>query len=303
MADLKSVQYSQMGEAVLPGAKRAGKDISGLVKFDAKNPPDPEKEKEWIVFKLVTNTNQGGVYLSSVDDVVNPKTGKVERIRLLNGVDTIWLKEQKDITKEYADKNLREIAFPRGVKLRRVKKIDNTLIEFLRICNANVGNVNRIGSSRFEIYEYDFAAAEKDAFEFESFQFEMETIARTAKLDQMRKHAAFLGIRLVNNETGEPKTEDGIRREYARYAKQNPNYFKQTLNTDQIEVSWLVRKAIGDSLIDIGREPGKIFWAKGGGMIGVYPQTENAQDYLTNLALTNNEEGRRFKEQLKQVVT
>lgn len=301
MADLKSVQFSQMGEAVLPGAKRAGKDISGLVTFDSKNPP--KADKEWTVFKLVTNTNKGGVYLPSVDDVINPATGKVERIRLLTGVDTIWLKEQKDITKEYADKNLREIAFPRGVKLRRVKNVDHTMIEFLRICNANVGNINRIGNSRFEIYEYDFAAAEKEAFELESLQFEMETLARGAKPEAMKKHAAFLGIRLTNNETGEPKTEDGIRREYARYAKQNPAYFKQTLNSDQIEISWLVRKAIGDSLIDIGREPGKIFWAKGGGMICVYSQTENAQDYLTNLANTNTEEGRRFKEQLKQVVT
>lgn len=300
MANLSDVQFSQQGEAQVAAAKRQGKDVSGLVKFDPKKPP--KENNEWVIFKLVTNTNKGGVYLPHIDDVINPATGRVERIRLLTGVDTIWLKEQKDITKEYAERNAREIPFPRGVKIRRVKSVDHTMIEFLRICNANIGNVARIGSSRFEIYEYDFAAAEKDAFELESFQFEMETMARQAKLAEMKKHAAFLGIRLIND-LGEPKSEDGIRREYARYAKSNPAYFKQTIKSEQIEISWLVRKAISESLIEVGREPGKIFWANGGGMIGAYPQTDNAQDYLTNLAMTNNEEGRNFKEQLKKVGT
>lgn len=302
MATLKDVNYSLTGEHQAQSARRGGKDISGLVKFDPKKPPKPEDDNEWVIFKLVTNTNKGGVYLPSVDDVHNPATGRTERIRLLSGVDSIWLKDQKDVPKEYADKNLREIAFPRGVKIRRVRKTDRTMIEFMRMCNANVGNVGRIGNSRFEIYEYDFAAAEKDAFELESFQFEMETIARTAKFADMKKHAAFLGVRLIND-LGEAKTEDGVRKEYARYAKANPAYFKQTLKSEEIEISWLVRKAIADNLIDIGREMGKAFWANGGGMIGVYPQTENAQQYLTNLAMTNSEEGRTFKEQLKKVAT
>jgi len=69
-----------------------------------------------------------------------------------------------------------------------------------------------------------------------------------------------------------------------------------------VELSWMVRKALSEGFIDVGREMGKAFWAKGGGMIGVYPQTQNAQDYLTDLANTNTEDGVRFKEQLKQFV-
>lgn len=301
MSSIKDVQFSQQGEAQLPGAKRPGKDISGLVEYDPKNPK--KSEKEWVIFKLVNNSSKGGVYLSSVDDVVNPATGRVERIRLLSGVDTIWLKEQKDVTPEYARKNLREIKFPRGVKIRRVNSADATMIEFLRITNANVGNLSRIGGSRFEIFEYDSSAAEKEAFIREELEYQMETLARNAKPAEMKKHAAFLGIRLVT-ELGELKSDDGIRREYARYAKSNPTYFKQTHgNTEQIEISWLIKKAIGETLIEIGREPGKIYWANGGGMIGVYPQTQNPQDYLNDLAMTNTKEGQQFKEQLKKIVT
>ncbi len=302
MSDLKSIQFSINGEAVGAAAKRAGKDISGLVPFDSKNPPDPEKQKEWTIFKLVTTSNKGGCYLSSVDDVIHPTKGTVERIRLLSGVSTIWQSEQKDLQKEFVERNLREIKFPRGTKILRVKNIDKTMIDFLRITNANVGNLNRIAGARFEIYEYDSAMAEKEAFEKEDFEIQMIMLAKEAKSTDMRKHAAFLGIRM-NTDLGEPKTDDGVRREYVIAAKRNPAYFKQTISTPQIEMSWLVKKAIGESLIEIGREPGKIYWANGGGMIAVYPQTENPQDYLTNLAMTNNEEGIRFKEQLQKVTT
>ena len=300
MATIRDVQFSQQGETQGAAATRKGRDISGMVTFDPKNPPT--RENEWVVFKLVTNTNKGGVYLPHIDDVINPATGQIERVRLLTGVNSIWLKDQKDVTKEYADRNAREIAFPRGVKIRRVKSIDKTMIEYLRICNANVGNVNRIAGARFEIYEYDFAAAERDAFEREDFELEMAMAAKAEPLASMKKHAAFLGIRLIT-EFGEQKSEDGIRKEYVRYAKSNPDYFKKTLKSEQIEISYLVRTAISDSLIEIGREPGKIYWSNGGGMIGAYPQGDNPIDYLTNLALTNNEEGRLFKEQLKKVGT
>lgn len=299
MATLKDIKFS-LGETPQSSAEKKATDISGLVEFDPKNPP--KEDKEWVIFKLVENSKKGGVYLSNVDDVVNPKTGKVERIRLLSGVDTIWQKEQKDLTPEFIRKNMREIAFPRGIKIRRVRKTDSTLIEFLRYTNANIGNKGRIGATRFPIYEYDPAAAEKEAYEKESFELEMALEAKQEKFEQMKEHAAFLGIRLIND-IGEPKGEDGLRKDYVMYAKRNPHYFKQTRGSQQVKTSWLVRKAIAEGLIDIGREPGKAFWAKNGGMIGAIPQTSNPQEYLTDLAMMATEEGKTFKEQLQKIVT
>lgn len=309
MSTLKDVQYSQQGEPLT--RQRISKDISkiaGIVKY----PKDKDgkiiypKEKEWYLFKLVDNNRSGGVYIPNIDDVVNPETitkenpkGKVERARILSGVNSIWVKDQKDLTPEYIRQNGRSIEFPRGHKMLRIAAHDETMLYYARVCNSNVGNPNRVRSSRFEFYEYDFAAAETEAFERENFELEMALIAKQEKVEQMKKHAAFLGIRMTND-IGEKKTDDGIRREYVMAAKRNPDHFQKTRNTPQIEISWLVRKAISETLIDIGREPQKIFWSNGGGMIGVYPQGETPQDYLTNLAMTNSEEGIRFKEQLKQ---
>lgn len=302
MASIKDVQYSINGEPLQKS--KLGKDFRGLVTY----PKDKSGKvvyptgKDWYLFKLVDSNKQGGVRLSNTDDVKNPATGRVERIRLLSGVDTIWQKEQKDVTKEYAQINWVELRFFRNQKMLRVSKDNPTMLEYLRVTNSNIGNPDRIRGTRHEFYEYDSAIAEKEQFEREEFELEMAIIAKNAKVPEMKKHAAFLGIRMIND-VGEPKGDDGVRREYVMYAKRNPDYFKLTMNTEEIEISWQVRKCISESLIEIGREPGKIFWANGGGMICAIPQGDNAQTYLTNLAMTNSKEGTLFKEQLKQVAT
>ncbi len=78
-------------------------------------------------------THGGGldspVHVPGIDDVINPQTGKMERVRLLSGVDTIWLKEQKDVTPEYARNNLRSLSFLRGTKILRIPEWDTTALE------------------------------------------------------------------------------------------------------------------------------------------------------------------------------
>lgn len=299
MADLQSVNFSMTGEQ-RTATDKAGKNIEGLVQFD---PSEKQKKEdpEWVIFKLVDSNRKGGVYIPATDDVYNPETKSTERIRLLAGVNSIWLKDQKNVTEEYAKKNLRNIEFPRGIKIRRVSKIDKTLLEFMRACNSNIGNKLRIGSSRFEFYEYDSAAAEKESLAREAAELDAVLEAKQAKAEDMMKHARFLGLRL-NDDLGISKGEDGIRKEYMVYAKRNSAYFMQTKGKPIVEVSYLVSKAIEGGLIDIGREPGRIFWAKDGGMITAMPQGENAQTYLTNLAMTNTQEGIDFKKQLETLV-
>lgn len=297
MATLNDVNYALRGESQT-AVQKLSKDTSGIVVYkEGQELP----KKDWYIFKLVDNSKKGGIYIPNVDDVVNPKTGEVERIRLLSGVNTIWQKEQKDLTPEYIRQNMRSIEFPRGVKIRRIPSYDKTLLEFMRVSNFNVGNPKRIPTAKFEFFEFDPALAEKEAYKKEMFEFEMATLANKEPVESMKKHAAFLGIHL-KTEFG-LKTDEGIRQEYVVYAKRNPEYFQKTKGKPQVEVAWLVKRAIAESLIDINREPGRIFWAKDGGLIGAYPQTENPEKYLIDLAMTNTEEGQLFKSQLEKIVT
>jgi hypothetical protein len=303
MANLQDVNYSMHGEQKNSQEKPVDK-LSGSIKyaFNGNGEITNVPEKEWYVFKLLDNTKKGGVYIPNIDDVWNPKTKQVERIRLLAGVPSIWVKDQEKLTPEYIKQNGISLQFHRGQKMMRIAAHNTTALEFCRLTNSNVGNPKRVKNSRFEFFEYDFAAAETEAFEKETFELEMAILAKEEKVDAMKKHAAFLGIRLISD-LGETKSPDGIRREYVMYAKRNPKYFKETRNTPQIEITWLVKKAISETLIDIGREPGKIFWSKGGGMICVCPQSIKPEQYLVELAMTNNEEGKLFKEQLQKAIT
>jgi hypothetical protein len=255
---------------------------------------------KYHIFKLVNNTRQGGVHVPGIDDVINPATGKVERVRLLAGVDTIWVKEQKDLTPEYIKNNQRSLQFIRGSKILRIPDYDHTALEFARITKHNIGSPSNKTGSNFEFYEYNPAKEQEEALRREELEIEMAILAKGMPLEKMRKHAAFLGLRLIDD-LGIPKTEDGIRREYMVYAKRNPAYFQKTADSKEVELAWLVKRAILDSKIEIGREPGKIYWANGGGLIGVVPRTENPERYLVNLALTNSEEGAAFKDQLQKI--
>ena len=296
MAKLSDVQYSLQGEN--PGVPQHQQKHSEVL-----HPVYESNQNTGVkyhIFKLVSNTRKGGVHVPGIDDVINPATGKMERVRLLSGVDTIWLKEQKDVTPEYAKNNLRSLSFLRGTKILRIPEWDTTALEFARITRHNIGSPSNKTGSHFEFYEYNPAREQEEMLKREELEIEMAILAKGMDAEKMRKHAAFLGLRLIDD-LGMPKTDDGIRREYIVYAKRQPEYFQRTVDSREVEYAWLIKRAIIDGKIEIGREPGRVYWANGGGLIGSYAKSENPEKYLLNLALTNSEEGRIFKERLQQL--
>lgn len=298
MAKLSDVQFSLSGEdAAVPQHRQ---------KHSAP-PPAPVYERpandtgvKYHVFKLVSNTRKGGVHVPGIDDVINPATGKMERIRLLSGVDTIWMKEQKDVTPEYANNNRRSLSFVRGTKILRIPEWDHTALEFARLTRHNIGSPSNKTGSHFEFYEYNPAKEQEEMLKREELEIEMAILAKGMEASKMRKHAAFLGLRLIDD-LGMAKTDDGIRREYIIYAKRYPDYFQKTVDSREVEYAWLIKRAISEAKIEVGREQGRVHWSNGGGLIGSYAKTENPEQYLLNLALTNTEEGRIFKERLQQL--
>jgi hypothetical protein len=293
MAKLSDVQFSLSGE-------QKNTEALSLGEQEIVTELRQERGIRYHIFKLLTNTRKGGVHVPGIDDVINPATGKMERIRLLSGVDTIWVKEQKDITPEYVRNNMRSLSFVRGTKILRIPEWDTTALEFARITRHNVGSSSNKTGSHFEFYEYDPAREQEEMFKREAMELEMAILAKEMPAEKMRKHAAFLGIRLIDD-LGLPKTDDGLRREYMIYAKRNPDYFQKTKDSKEIDIMWMIKRGILDSKIEIGREPGKIYWSNGGGLIGVMSKQDTPEKYLLNLALTNTQEGEAFRDQLKKI--
>lgn len=258
-----------------------------------------QQVEKYIIFKLVDNTKQGGVHLPNEDDIVNPKTGKVERIRLLLGIDTIWMKEQKDLSPEYIKLNRRTLSFFRGAKILRVNETDASALEFLRICRWNIGSKGKTGS-RFEFFEYNPAKQEEEALKKEMLEIEMAIQASKEPEQSMRKHAFFLGVQMFDD-FGNPKSEEGIRSAYILKAKRDPARFKKTLGSKEVEVSYLVKKAISENLIDLGGHSGNVTWGAGGFICRI-PVGRDTNEYLVELALnTTSDDGKRFLSQLRDV--
>lgn len=256
-------------------------------------------ESERVIFKLANHKGTGRVWIEPIDDnVLNEKTKKRERMCLIRGAASIWSSEQKDLDKEYIAKNRRSILFEDNrCVLNKIK--DAAAIEFLRNSKHNVGNKNRPEGSKFEIYEWNPAAQEAEAFRKELLEIEVMQLAMEQPIDKVKKHGLYLGIRqFVTDELGEARTEKGLRALYVMQAKRNPETFKSTLNSKEVEINYLVKKAILDSKIDLGGSTGTIKWANGG-FICKLPKTRGAMEYLVELALLPNEEGKQFLGELE----
>lgn len=300
MARLKDVKFSLEGESQVPESTLHQEEIIRHAINDAPKP----MEIKYHIFKLVDSNKKGGTYIPNIDDIINPETGREERARLLVGVNSIWIKDQKHLDADYVRQNAKSLSFPRGQKILRIPDWDTAALQFARLCRHNIGSPNRKSGSKFEFFEYDPAKQAKEALERESLEIDMAIIARELDELSLKKYFSFLKLPL-HDEIGELKTVDLLRKELMLYAKRNPKQFQELVNnrSKEVEISYLVKKAILASKIDIGSQPGRAFWGNGGGLIGIIPPNRLPYDYLTELALTNTEEGRTFQKQLKESIT
>ena len=252
---------------------------------------------QFVIFKLKGNQKKG-VYIDGTDDVLNPKTGKAERIRLLTGISSIWMSDQKDVDKEYIRNNRRSLEFK--ARICRINKMDTAALEFARMCNSNLEVKNRLRAPRFEFFEYDPAKQAEESLKKEMLELEMAIKAKEMDSDTLKKYASFIGVHLVN-ELAQVKPESALRQEVMLYAKKNSTVFQAMVdNVQEIEIHWQIKSAIISNQIDIAKQPGSAYWGSGG-FITKMASKMNPVKQLTELAMTNTTEGREFLSKLKSI--
>ncbi len=292
--DLKSVALSQ--QTVKDKDKdKVNSEMASIAREEAKSSttePEAKSTTEgYKIYKLASNKRKGRINIDGIDDnVLNPTTKKR---------DSIWSSDLKETIrdKDFLNANRRSLQFERGIL--RIPKWDTRAIEFADHCKHNIGSKDRKAGSKFEFYEYDPAKQQKAALARE--QFEIQTMLKANEVPEadMRKHASFLGIVFVD-ELGEPKTTEGIRTEYIIAAKRDPKRFSETLSSKEVDVSYLIKRAIIDNKIDLGGANGNISWAKGG-LITKMPSGRKPQEYLLELAMSHTKEGQEFLGHLESV--
>lgn len=285
---LKDVQFAMTGEQPQEGY--------GNTTYSPQIPVTTNHD-EFVVLRLVKE-KKGRVHLDGKDSVVNPNTKKKTAISVLKGVDTIWYNEQKDIPESLKNVSGDSLLFENSFCL--VNKKETQWMDFINVCSSNIDSPNFNKNSKYPFYVYDAAREAQAILDKELEEAGVIVTATNQKAEDMRKHAAFLGIQF-HDRFGIPKNDNAIRAEYIVAAKRNPANFKKTLGSKEIQVFHLVQSAIVEAKIDIGGTDGNAYWANGGGMICKMPRNTNPLQYLVELAMTNSNEGKRFLDQLKQI--
>lgn len=304
---LKDVRLSQQGEQPQVSVEAPINDAPTVdpIPFKPQNGMPTtnlaQPKEEYIIFKLKDQKRNGAVYIDAIDDVYNKDTGNIERVRLLTGINTIWYNEQLKlgITETIASNTRRTIKFPRGQKFIRVSTKDKNLLQFMRLSNNNMDNEHRTGGGKFEFYEYNPMREAKLAEKRELDQLEMAFKAREMPLEKMKKHISFLSRYILPyNDMGMLKTDEQLRADYMRFAKNNPDIFAKSVDSEEVDIQYAVKMAITNAIIDISTQPGTAMWTNSKGIIGRIPGGFEPIQYLTELAMTNSPDGRKFKQDL-----
>lgn len=292
-ATLTNVQQSmgEVGSTVLEPMPEVYTDVSFPLEEEGEN--KPPVQKEFYIFRLKKGS-KNTVFIDGIEDVIDPKTGKTRRARLLTGVGTIWMDEQKDLDKDFVNRNRRSIRFDN--RIAKIMAIDETALEFLRLHNGNVDNPKKVRYCRFQFEEHNPLKAAQEAEAKAMAEFEAMQKALTCDYNIAKKHAAFLGVRFTD-EFGEAKLEKTVRYEYSQKAKANPEFFNKTFDSELVEVNYLVRRAVSQSKIMINGD--KAYWGTGA-LICTIPPAANPTKHLIDFALTRTKEANDFLSQLKQ---
>lgn len=300
MATLKQVQESQSSTETPTLNELVGSNSGS---FSSVIETDNIPQRQYVVFRLVRK-KQRRLWLDGIcDNCYNPKTKETETAYLIRGTKSIWQSDLTDLIKDmdkpnsYISKNRIGLLFEDGIC--RIPITEKNQLEFARVNTNNVGK-NRNGAGKYSFYEYDAQSEQALRLEKQMHRIKMITKANEMPEDKVKKVAVFMGISLVD-ELGYPKTPDGIRSELMIKADLQPEAFERLVDSKEVEVSWMVRKAILDAKIDLTAQQGTALWAGGKGFIGKVPSNRKAYEYLTELAMTNSDEGRQFLEQLKTI--
>jgi len=251
------------------------------------------------IFKLSDTKKNGRYHMEGIDDVWNEKKGRMERIRLLRGYPSIWVEDQKGLEKSFVEQNRRSLIFNRRVL--RIADYDVEALEFLSLCNANLDNPNKKGTRKITFFQWNPQRTAELERAKRVAKVEAIKYASLASEDEMRKHCNFLGITFTD-ELGMPKSMDALRNDYELYAEAQPNKFMQSAGSKEVEIAFIVKKALIDNKIDTTTKRGSAYWSNNGGFICKIPADKKPQNYLVEFAMFPQDEGKAFLEQLRKLM-
>ena len=224
--------------------------------------------------------------------------GNRRKMRYLDGFKSLWVDEQPEkIDDGVLQSSLNTIVFSNGEA--RVNNDEKIKIEFLSNHPANAKSPYKIAGviPLFELDDESVAALEE--LDLQDLRFDAMSKARGIKDDEMLVHAKVLGISYTEIDGQLSREMSSIKRDYRSFAEKNPKVYLETFEDPKTKISYWVKKAMEENLIDLATVPGQASWRKTKKIIAVIPQDKEAVDFLTNLTYTDA--GVDFKKELQRL--
>jgi hypothetical protein len=257
-----------------------------------------EIEKPYVVFCLKEERPQGQLIMEGrCLNVLNPHTKKRDNLRLLRGVPTCWESEQKDLPKDYEKTNQLTVDF--AANLISVPREEPHVIEFLRNHKQNINSVN-FNAHSFHFYEYDTEVLAKEEEQKMQDQMKAGELAFSTKSEEIVKHLGYLGGNLIDEKTGFQKSPQSLKADYFQFSQKHPKKFLETYNSPFVNLTYVVKKAITDSKIDLHKVPGTAHWADGGFICTLTPK-KNAATCIVEFAMSISNESKDFMNRLNAI--
>ena len=257
------------------------------------------------IFKLSNNKRKGAVILNMEEDVIDPETGQVRRMRLMRGAQTLWFDEQPPsvFPQSYVNTHLETMNFDKGDCILSVN--DPLKIKAAELTMRNVANQKKYGAKAkakdFYFYEWNSAEQSRAAAEEDDRIMKAMQLAYTTPINEVIPHAKYLNIPF-QDEMGVALGEQELRTSYAKYARGNAEKFLNSIQSPTVKISFLVKKAVDQGLIDLGKQRGAAYWTDGG-FISTIPEGKDGIDYLIEFAQTHGEAATAFHSQLRELTS
>lgn len=179
---------------------------------------------------------------------------------------------------------------------------DRMLLLYLFICSWNAESPFRTARANTVFIPVDNEKrAESELDKLDESEMAL-TRAKEATFQKMRIHSSYLGIELIDYDSGNQLSEAELRLKYRRKAVEDSANFNSSFGNEKIEIKYFIDRAIEKKIITNKLNPNKATWGSSGAEICDISGLISSEAISQRLfEFSQSEEGQEFLIQLKNI--
>ena len=193
--------------------------------------------------------------------------------RFINTEESIWIDEQRDLTKEEEASLLsntdNQLEFKKGKLM--VRGIEKSKLAALMVQDMYEGKKKQLKQIPPVYRLLNPEAILKNTQDILDLAWEAESAARSCSVKEMNEFASVLGISLEQSEAG-------TRKDFILAAKSNPAYFVKHFVNPKNKYQYAFSEAVKNGLISVNKDSAKLVWSESKAEItSIAPNADVAQ--------------------------